>query len=34
MLMGWGDVWMTVGQASSKTVIDQMIDSDDLGWGH
>jgi len=26
ILMSWGDFWMTVGQASSKTVIDQTID--------
>jgi len=32
--MGWGDIWMTVGQASSRwSLITQFI-SGDLGWGH
>jgi len=32
--MSWGDVWMTVGQASSRRSLIKRLISDDLGWGH
>jgi len=34
MLMSGGDVWMTIGQASSRRSLIKWLISDDLGWGH
>jgi len=33
-LMSWGDVWLTVGQASIRQSLIKRLINGTLGWGH